>query len=122
MKNDQVIRAPYFLAEVIVEHEPDGRRVRKRRMVLPDGTTQDFELRSPYEKCEVCGRPYLTFGRPCDHIDRSPGTRLMPDWCDNPAEWRMIQGRYDYTRGNFGYVRNSDGTVRCETLGGKQLP
>ena len=51
--------------------------------------------RSPYARCEVCGRPYLTYGRPCDHIDRSPGIRPMPWWIDNPAEWRMLCNGYD---------------------------
>jgi len=43
---------------------------------------------------------------------------LMPDWCDNPAEWQMIRGRYDAISrcGRLGYVNNGDGTVRIESL------
>ena len=91
----------------------------KRTLVDPDtGEIWEFEITSPYAKCELCGRPYLTFGKPCDHIDRSPGTRRMPDWCDNPAEWQMINSRYDsisYT-GRLGRVSNGDGTYRYERL------
>jgi len=74
--------------------------------------------KSPYEKCEVCGRPYLSFGRPCDHIDRRPGVRPMPDWIDNPVEWRMMCDRYGYVSsiGRFAHVSNGDGTYRIENL------
>ena len=67
---------------------------------------------------EVCGRSYLTYGKPCDHIDRRPSIRLMPDWCDNPAEWRMLCDRYDsiFPNGMFGHVRNGDGTCCYERL------
>jgi hypothetical protein len=73
-------------------------------------------IRSPYAKCEVCGNPYLKEGKPCDHVDRRPGVKTMPDWCDNPAEWRMMCDGYDYIVGRVGYVRNSDGTCFCERL------
>ena len=77
-----------------------------------------YETRSPYKKCEVCGRPYLSFGKPCDHIDRRPGTRPMPWWIDNPVEWQMLCDRYDYVsaEGRFGEVSNGDGTCRIESL------
>jgi hypothetical protein len=72
--------------------------------------------RSPYAKCEVCGNPYLTHGKPCDHVDRRPGMRPMPEWCDNPAEWRMICNGYETIVGSLGRVSNGDGTYRWERL------
>ena len=72
--------------------------------------------RSPYAKCEVCGNPYLREGKPCDHVDRRPGKPLMPEWCDNPAEWEMLRGRYEYIVGGYAHVSNGDGTYRCERL------
>ena len=78
-----------------------------------------YRAKSPYAKCEVCGNPYLTFGKPCDHVDRRPGIRPMPDWCDNPVEWQDICNRYDYISsvGRFGSIRNSDDTYRFESIG-----
>ena len=77
-----------------------------------------YRAKSPYDKCEVCGRPYLIKGKPCDHIDRSPSIRPMPWWIDNPVEWRMLLDRYDYVSSEyrFGEVRNSDGSYRIESL------
>jgi hypothetical protein len=72
-------------------------------------------MTSPYAKCEVCGNPYLTYGKPCDHVDRRPENR-MPDWCDNPVEWQMMCSGYDYIVGRFGHVSNGDGTYRLERL------
>jgi hypothetical protein len=88
----------------------------KRSLVLDSGEVWEFEVKSPYAKCEVCGQPYLTFGKPCDHVDRRPSRRLMPEWCDNPAEWRMLCDRYGFIAGRFAHVSNGDGTYRCERL------
>jgi len=88
----------------------------KRTLIDPDtGEVWEFEVKSPYAKCEQCGNPYLTFGSPCDHIDRRPGSG-MPAWCDNSAEWQMIRNRYNGITGRFGRVSNGDGTYRCERL------
>ena len=73
-------------------------------------------IRSPYERCEICGNPYLRAGKPCDHVDRRPGTRPMPDWVDNPVEWQMMCDRYVSIVGSFGRVSNGDGTYRNERL------
>ena len=92
----------------------------KRTVTLSSGEEWTFEVRSPYEKCEVCGRPYLSYGKPCDHIDRRPGKRLMPAWCDNPAEWQMLCDRYgagNISRcGRYTNIDNHDGTYRFERL------
>ena len=91
----------------------------KHTQILSTGEVWEYEVRSPYAKCEVCGNPYLKEGKPCDHVDRRPGIRLMPDWCDNPVEWRDMCDRYDYISsvGRFGSVRNSDDTYRFESIG-----
>ena len=89
----------------------------KHTLTLSTGEVWEFEVTSPYERCEVCGQPYLK-AYPCDHVDRRPGIRLMPDWCDNPAEWRMLCDRYDSIspNGMFGQVRNGDGSYSYERL------
>ena len=102
--------------EYCADQQKEWRR-HQQKQSLPTSEVP-YRAKSPYEKCEVCGRPYLTYGKPCDHVDRRPRTRLMPDWMDNPAEWRMLCDRYDSIspNGMFGQVRNGDGTYSYERL------
>jgi hypothetical protein len=50
----------------------------------------------------------------------SKGKRLMPEWCDNPAEWRMLCDRYgagSISRcGRYADIANGDGTYRFERI------
>jgi hypothetical protein len=109
-------------AEERKEYFSDQRQQERQQRVPQEQTLSTnkvpYRVRSPYAKCEVCGNPYLKWGKPCDHIDRRPGVRLMPDWCDNPAEWRMLCDRYDYISsvGRLGSIRNSDDTYRFERI------
>ena len=89
----------------------------KHTMTSSTGEVWEYNVDSPYKKCEVCGQPYLSYGRPCDHVDRRPGISPMPFWIDNPAEWRDLCSRYGYvSRYGFAPLNNGDGTYRCESV------